>query len=73
MEPYGCKDHAPFADSTKVQDGFGWMVGRVFRVPKMVDVPFRMSKECNYRHSDLGKSDKRCDGCAHRGDPPQSS
>lgn len=50
----------------KVQDGY-WDDG-VQRIPKLTSVPFRMNFECQYRKTDLGKADARCDGCKHRKD-----
>lgn len=47
-----------------VQDGW-WMDGQT-RVAKMVPSPFRMSAECQFTHTALGKADPKCVGCKHR-------
>lgn len=55
---YACKNRGEFAPSVTVQDGKlnSW-------APRMVEMPFRMSKVCEYVKSDLGEKDKGCDGC----------
>jgi len=60
----GCHNRRSYKTSTPVQDGH-FMDG-VTRTPKMVSVPFRMSTECNYTHTDLGRADSRCNGCKWR-------
>ena len=65
----GCHDRKPFVRSTRVQDGWIDMrdgAGFPSRVAHMVDVPFRMTPECQYTHTDLGQADKGCAGCKHR-------
>lgn len=58
---YGCKNRAPFAKSIEAIDGWenAWL-------PHRVDVPFRMSPDCEYSKSDLGHADKQCEGCRWR-------
>jgi len=46
----GCFNRAPFKESMKVQDG--WIDYCNSRMPKMIDVPFRMSKDCEYQKHD---------------------
>jgi len=29
-------------------------------------IPHVMTNDCQYRHTDLGKSDPACEGCKHR-------
>jgi hypothetical protein len=60
----GCHNREPFKQLMNVQDG--WTQGGSHRVGYMVDVPFRMNPECQYTHTELGKTDKGCDGCKHR-------
>ena len=57
----GCHDRKPFRPSQPVQDGY-FMDG-VTRIAKMVSVPFRMSRDCEYTKSSLGNADKGCTGC----------
>ena len=66
MNPYACKDRPPYRANLKVQDGY-WDDG-LQRIPKLTSVPFRMNFECQYRKTELGKVDARCDGCKHRKD-----
>ena len=61
---YGCHNRAPFKTSTPVQNG--WWLDGVTRYPKMHAQPFRMSPECQYTHTELGRADKRCNGCRWR-------
>ena len=61
---YRCFNHRPFRDTMMVQDGY-YMTGDT-RIPKMVKVPFRMSRECEYSKTDLGKADARCVGCDNK-------
>lgn len=63
---HGCFDREPFRTTMKVQDGY--TEGGSHRIPHVVEVPFRMSFECEYRKTDLGKKDPGCDGCKHRKD-----
>ena len=58
---YGCHNRAPYLTSIPVGDGH-YMDGYT-RTPRMVPMPFRMSKDCEYSTSDLGEKDKACDGC----------
>jgi len=58
---YGCHNRKPFRTSTPVQDG--WFMDGVTRVAKMISVPFRMSPNCQYTHTELGKVDPKCNGC----------
>lgn len=60
-KPYACFDRLPFRTSLKVQDGY-WDDG-LQRIPKLTSVPFRMEFSCQYRHTELGKADARCEGC----------
>lgn len=65
----GCHNRKPFKTITPMQDG--WYMDGVTRTPRMVAVPFRMSPECNYTHTDLGQADARCQGCSWRHTPNQ--
>lgn len=68
----GCFNRAPFRAIYVAQDGYYPMVrdglGRPTLVQRHVDVPFRMSPECQYTNSDLGQADQRCVGCRWRAD-----
>ena len=61
---YGCHNRKPFVSSVPVADGF-YLDGYT-RTPRMVPMPFRMSKECEYRKTSLGEADKNCTGCGWR-------
>jgi hypothetical protein len=58
---YGCFDRAPYLTSMPVADGH-FMDGYT-RTPRMVAMPFRMSKDCNYTTTELGQKDEKCHGC----------
>lgn len=69
----GCNGRAPFKDVMHVQDG--WLTHAVQRgdqialerTPKIVEVPFRMSMDCQYTQDDMvGSKDKDCVGCPWR-------
>ena len=57
----GCHDRPAFRSLLPVQDGW-WMDGHT-RVPRMVPSPFRLSPDCQYTKTDLGKSDPGCTRC----------
>lgn len=60
----GCHSRAEFRPTMRAQDG--WQDVGASRIPIMVEVPFRMSMDCRYTHTDLGKADKDCAGCPWR-------
>lgn len=49
---YGCYNRQPFKPAFKAQDG-----------EKQVFVEFKMTKDCQYKHTELGKKDPKCVGC----------
>jgi hypothetical protein len=61
---YACHNRAPYEPDMRVQDG--WIAARITRDPVMVSVPFTLSRECQFTHSDLGRSDSQCQGCKWR-------
>lgn len=52
----GCHDRPAFVAEYPLSDG------------RMQKNAFA-GKPCEYRHSELGKADSGCDGCARRSDP----
>ena len=58
---YGCKDRAPFAKTLQVQAG--WLMNGARR---MKEIDFRMSRECEFTKTELGRIDKQCAGCTHK-------
>lgn len=65
---YGCYNRDEFVETVMVQDGYHEYKDQTVhaRVPLMVASPFRMSRGCEYRKTDLGKADPRCVGCKRR-------
>ena len=63
---YGCYDRAPFRPDFKAADTVTFQNGIV--APTVVTVPFRMAPDCQYTHTELGRSDPRCQGCKWRSD-----
>lgn len=62
---YGCHNRAPLRDTAVVQDG--WVrIGYHHEARQTVAIPDEMTKTCQYRHTDLGKADKKCEGCKWR-------
>ena len=50
----GCFDRPPFAEFHVIQPGQ--------QIPN-----FSFGEPCRYKDSDLGRADKGCEGCKHRG------
>lgn len=64
---YQCHNRAPYAPELRCQDG--WRdTAAGSREPRMVFIPFAMTRECNYRHTELGRADPGCEGCRWRTD-----
>ena len=61
---YGCFNRPSLKTQAIVQDGF-FMDG-VTRTPRMVSIPDPMTKDCQFTHTELGKSDPKCTGCTHK-------
>lgn len=64
---YGCHNRPDeFEPAVWLQDG--WMPavidGEPTRLPRMIDIEFRMSNECRY---DRSETDPACAGCKHIG------
>lgn len=64
MKPYGCHNRPEYRTTTAMQHG--WYMDGHTRTPRMTAVPFRMSRQCNYTHTYLGRADSRCQGCKWR-------
>lgn len=62
----GCFSREPFNLTTKMQDG--WVYVDNTRLPHIVEVPFRMSKTCQFKDDPMGygQQDKNCTGCKHK-------
>ena len=64
VKRHGCWNRAPFAQSAlPVQDG--WFTDGHTRTPRLVPLPFRMSKDCEYGKAE-GRTDPGCEGCKWR-------
>lgn len=61
---YGCHNRADYLPTYLVQDD--WLRSGDYAVAVMKDVPFSGSQDCNYRLTELGKVDPRCEGCARK-------
>lgn len=63
---YGCHNRKPLRKTAVVQDGWEAMLtpNTQMRVIKLI--PDEMTKTCQYRHTDLGKADQKCEGCKWR-------
>ena len=64
----GCHNRADYKPSYLAQDGYydsepGMPLARI---PRMVEVPFRMSPGCQYTKSELGQRDAGCIGCMRK-------
>ncbi len=49
---YGCYNRDPFNPAFKAQDG-----------RKTIWIEHKMTTDCQYKHTDLGKKDEKCVGC----------
>jgi len=61
MKLNGCHNHAPYKDSF---GSFG--IDPEYGFIRWFEVQNPNSKDCQYRHTDLGKADKGCQGCIHK-------
>ena len=58
---YGCYNRRDYEAVLDVRHG--WTAdGRWLKA----SIPFTMTRECQYTHSNLGQVDKGCIGCRHR-------
>ena len=65
MTVYGCHNRKPLRDTAVVQEG--WVrIGYHVEARHTVSIPDEMTKDCQYRHTDLGKADQKCEGCKWR-------
>lgn len=62
---YGCHNRAPLRATQRVVDG------HLPTAPeqRVVVLPFRMSRRCEYTFTDLGQADSGCIGCVWRNTP----
>lgn len=60
----GCHNRRPYRSSYLAQNGNIEAGDRL--IPVFENVDFRMSEQCNYTKTDLGKADKKCHGCKWR-------
>jgi hypothetical protein len=58
---YGCYNRQPYTPVFRAKDG-----------KKEVFVDFKMTHDCQYTKSDLGKKDPQCVGCKWRLDEQQA-
>lgn len=58
---YACRNRKSFKPTLTVQDGY-----KPDGTRNMVEVPFRMSRACEYARTELGEVDVRCGDCWHR-------
>jgi hypothetical protein len=61
---YGCHNRPPLGSRPiPMQDGY--YLDGVTRTPRLVPLPFRMSRDCHYGQ-DAGRTDPKCAGCQWR-------
>ena len=63
---YGCYNRKDYRPKLMVQDGW-WLDGQA-RMAKVRQIPFTMTKDCQYTKTDLGQADEGCHGCKRRMD-----
>ncbi len=65
---HGCHNRAPYKSEVIVQDGWAYAQHEdvMSRIPVMKAIPFTMTTDCNYTHTELGRTDKCCAGCKWR-------
>lgn len=57
----GCHQRLPFHKTLSVQNGYRIRADE--RTPKLINIPFVMSRACEYAKSALGQKDDGCVGC----------
>lgn len=57
MKPYGCHDRKHYASYYLPTGALDIPQYRINHV---------MTRECQYRHTDLGKNDPKCTNCKHK-------
>ena len=62
---YGCHNRQPLRDTALVQQGWA-RIGYHVEARHTVSIPDEMTKECQYRKTELGKVDPKCGGCKHK-------
>lgn len=65
VKRYGCYDRADFLDAYPAMDGVAEIATGLVAI-KQVSVPFAGSRSCQYRLTELGRHDPKCEGCAHK-------
>ena len=65
MKPYGCQTRPPLG-SVPIPAQDGWYTDGHTRTPRLVPLPFRMAKTCQYSREEANRSDPRCAGCKHQ-------
>ena len=63
MTQYGCWNHPPFA-AYQLSHGVDSQTGQIIRT----EVANRMTPDCQFTKTELGKVDARCAGCKHKAD-----
>ena len=61
---YGCHNRPDYKPTLMVQDGH-YTDGRS-RIPKMVEITFTMTTECQFTKTELGKTDPKCNNCERK-------
>lgn len=61
MKLYGCHNRAEYLEGYSLHG-----ISRETGQPVWAFVPFRMARDCQYTHTELGTVDPKCDGCKHR-------
>lgn len=62
---YGCHNRKPLRDTALVQQGWARIDYHV-EARHTVSIQDEMTKECQYRKTELGKVDPKCEGCKWR-------
>lgn len=69
---YGCYNRPPLVSLLNVQDGWVETMDSIApnivvrREPSMTPIQHLMSRDCQYTHDVLGRTDPGCVGCKHR-------
>lgn len=68
---YGCFNRAPFLLEQRMAAGHVYIHNE--RINLEAIVPFRMSPDCNYTLTDLGRADAKCADCKHKAKDDQQA
>lgn len=62
---YGCHNRADYLDTYRGQAGWNHVAPH-HATARVVDIKFTGKRSCQYKLTELGKVDPKCEGCARK-------